>query len=106
LKIDIEVIKYLIQCGYDIFNSNSSFYNDRCSKYKSKNGNTDVTIEDRKKYFYESLCESNCYYNKFDITTYKVNCTCKPKKEIHTEKTNYTNFVVDSFKDIIKELIF
>ena len=74
-------ILYLKSFDYDIFNPNDSFYNDICSQFKSENG-LDVILEDRKKNYYQnfSLCEENCNYLGFDENNYKINCSCKIKK--------------------------
>ena len=72
---------YLKSFDYDIFNPNDSFYNDICSQFKSENGQ-DVILQDRKINYYEnfSLCEENCNYLGFDEKNYKINCSCKIKK--------------------------
>lgn len=72
--------------GYDIYNSSNKFFTDICTPFTS-NDNTDVLLEDRKKYFYQnlSLCEEGCTYGGIDYNTERVNCTCTPKEEVTTD---------------------
>ena len=88
-----DLVKQLKEQGYDILNSKDSFYNDICTPYTSSNG-TDVLIKDRKTDYYNpnlTLCEENCEYKSFDITTSKANCQCKAKTEIKSD-TSETGF--------------
>ena len=68
----------------DKYNSTSNYYTDECSKAKSEDG-VDMTIYDRK-YEYNkknmSLCELNCTYKGYNISTLKAECECPPKIEI------------------------
>ena len=62
------------------YNSSSEYYNDRCYPYTTKEG-TDITIFDRRNEYNNnmSLCEANCEYNGYNLTTKKVECECKIK---------------------------
>ena len=64
------------------YNSSSEYYNDRCYPYTTEEG-TDITIFDRRNEFNNnmSLCEANCEYNGYNLTTKKVKCECKIKTE-------------------------
>lgn len=101
LKVDINTLKDLYNNGYDIFDSYDSFYNDICSKYSS-NSNTDITLQDRKNDFYQSICESNCTYNYFDLNSNKVNCSCLTKINVNIEKTDFSENLANSFKNVMK----
>ena len=63
--------------GYDIYDINNSFYNDRCAP-ASIDGN-DITLSDRIKDFYPSnykLCNESCEYNSTDLTNLRLICIC------------------------------
>ena len=66
--------------GYDILNGNDSFYNDICTPFSSEYS-TDITLEDRKIYYYspELFCEKNCFYSSYNIYNLKVDCECSVK---------------------------
>ena len=49
-----KIIANLEKLGYDVFNLNSPFYTDFCTKYTTEDG-TDMTLADRKKYIYEAI---------------------------------------------------
>ena len=70
----------LDESGYNLFNSNDSFYNDFCTPYTSTNG-TDVTLKDRQKEIYskfgnKKLCQNDCEFLYFNQTTQKAKCNC------------------------------
>ena len=98
----IKKIKHLKDQGYDIFDSQDSFYNDICSSFNSENS-TDVIIKDRKLDFYNpniSLCENSCEYKSFDVNTSRVNCECEIKKEINSDISGIkfsTNSLLENF---------
>ena len=52
-------MKTVIEEGYNIFDSNSNFYNDLCTAFTNENGNDVLLSERRKDYFNENynLCE-------------------------------------------------
>ena len=57
------LIEYLQNFGFDVFNLNSPFYTDFCTQYTTPDG-TDMTLADRKKYIYEAIMnEVNCQKN-------------------------------------------
>ena len=64
--------------GYDMFNINDKFYQDLCTPYKS-DGNTDVTLKDRKNYIYnndDTQCQPNCYFSAYSVETEYMSCEC------------------------------
>ena len=75
-----EKYKLGLKYGYDIFNPNSSFYNDICTIFDSEYS-TDLILEDRKKYYYtpQLFCEEDCTYVSYNITSNKVTCDCYTK---------------------------
>ena len=86
---------YFSQQGYDIYDKNSSFYNDKCSPAYLYNN--DITLSDRKKDIYPNnvtLCPDNCVYKAFNIEEKTVNCDCN----LNTSK-NYTNKTDDFLKE-------
>ena len=63
--------------GFDIYDINSSLYNDFCTPAYS--GDNDMVLSDRKKYIYPNnvtLCKSNCVYKSVDIETQRIICEC------------------------------
>ena len=91
--------------GYDILNPKSSFYNDICTPFISEY-DTDISLEDRKKYYYspELLCENNCEYSAYNIYNLKVNCQCKIKTSMNFDISN-NNFVsIELNSDFNKEM--
>ena len=93
----------LNQSGYDLLNSNDSFYNDICSIYTTMNG-TDISINDRQEsYFNQSitLCQEGCTYDYFDNITYKVKCIC-PVSQISIKNENSEQEENDFVSTIVK----
>ena len=87
--------KKLNNLGYDIFNSNDSFYNNICTKFTSEY-NTDMTINDRRKYYYiynELLCEENCNYVFYNCSNMKVTCDCPIKTTISSHLNYISNYI-------------
>ena len=66
----------LSEQGFDIYDPQDSFYNDKCSSYS--NGTVDVVLSDRRKDIYVDLsfCNEGCVYEGINYTTNKVNCNC------------------------------
>ena len=63
------------------YNSSSDYYNNICYKFETING-TDITIYDRKNDYNKknlSLCEGNCKYNNYNLTSKRVICECNIK---------------------------
>ena len=93
--------------GYDIFDLNDAFYNDKCTPFTTPNG-TDILLSDRITYYFhnnETLCQSNCEFSNYDFETQYLECSCDtsnseiPTKDIEsfTPKTFY-----ESFYDVLK----
>ena len=65
------------------YDPNSEYYNDICNQTKSSNG-TDITLYDRKNEYNiknMSLCEDNCEFKEYNITSKKVLCICDIKNK-------------------------
>ena len=75
---EINKIKQTNKYGYDIFQKNSSFFNEFCTRFTSES-NTDVLISDRQKdYFIDTeLCEKGCNYKGYNIEKNQILCDCK-----------------------------
>ena len=101
-----DLAKHLKEQGYDLFNSYDDFYTDICSPYNSVN-NTDVTIKDRKYYFYASnitLCEETCEYKEFYVKPMKAKCRCNTKTEVKedNEVKFSPNKIIENFYKVEK----
>ena len=65
-------------------NSSSEYYNDECNIYTTDSW-TDIILKDRRNEYIKnnmSLCENNCKYNGYNITTKRVDCQCKVKNTL------------------------
>ena len=96
--------QYFYEQGYDIYNKNSSFYNDSCTPVHLYEN--DITLEDRKKDIYPNnaiLCEENCNYKGVDLNNKKIICECNLNaNKNYTNMSFYNNFWEDSnFFDIL-----
>ena len=68
---------YFAEQGYDIYDKNSNFYNDICSK--AYINESDITLRDRKRDIYPNnitLCKDNCYYSDIIREEKKIICKC------------------------------
>ena len=89
IKIDIpiqlenntlDLYDSLLESGYNLFDSNDSFYNDICTVYTSING-TDMILSDRQNIIYSqsgniSLCQVGCSFRAYNKTIKTVQCDC------------------------------
>ena len=79
-----EIYEFLSQSGYNVFNSNDSFYNDICASFTTQNG-TDILLYDRRMDIYRStlnisLCQEGCNFQSYNIETKKAECDCYSQK--------------------------
>ena len=86
--------------GYNLFDSNDSFYNDLCTPYTTVNG-TDILLGDRKKDIYskngnKTLCQTDCSLLYYNETNQKATCNCETQ-------VNKTNLNLDLLSTIIFE---
>ena len=91
--------------GYNLFDSNDSFYNDICTTYTTQNG-TDITLLDRKQLIYDNnknvfLCQEGCEFISYNETTKKSKCNCNVQKEESITDIKQIKFtkeeIVDNF---------
>ena len=93
--------------GYDLFDKNSSFYNDICTPYDSPNG-TDVSLSTRNSEFYnatETSCQANCEYEDYSSEFSLLKCVCQViEEDIDIDKPEkYTGMTfVKGFYDVLK----
>ena len=73
--------------GYDVFNSESPFYNDVCTPFTNENGNDVLLDERRSDYFSEvlNICENGCTFVEYNITTNLYSCKCPIKDTINQQ---------------------
>ena len=83
--INKTMISYFSNNEVDVFNIKDSFFNDICYPYS--NSNSDIILKDRVLDIYQnfSLCDKDCEYEKINIETMSVECTCQVKTELNTE---------------------
>ena len=98
--------------GYNLFDSNDSFYKDVCKTYTTENG-TDISLLDRKSIIYDNnkdayLCQEGCTFSYYNETTKKSVCNCKPQKrptitnikDISFDKKEFVDdFIMSSLKN-------
>ena len=72
---------------YDVFSSDSPFYNDICTPFTNENGNDVLLDERRKDYFNENLnlCTSGCTFNDYNPTSHLYSCVCPIKGSNNTK---------------------
>ena len=99
--INKTMVNYYSDLGIDIFNSNDSFFNDIC--YPFSNENSDIVLKDRVLDIYQnySVCDNECTYDKIDIESMSVTCSCQVKTEIDMEISEpvFLKIIGDTFKD-------
>ena len=89
---NIDVCIPLIYNGsLDEIDHNSDFYNDICNTFTSEN-ETDLTLSERKKNYINNnltVCEENCNFQDYNITTEKVICSCQVKTSFLNQISEY-----------------
>ena len=92
---------YYSDLNIDIFNIEDSFFNDIC--YPFSDSKSDTILKDRVLDIYQnySLCEIGCSYDKIDIESMIVTCSCEVKTEVDVEESEpaFGKIIEDSFKD-------
>ena len=97
--------------GYDIYNSKSDFYNNRCtSAHINKN---DITVKDRKDEIYPNsviLDKTNCIYINADLNNKRLNYNCSfnatiYNNEISTDNDNENDIQDSNFFKYFLDLI-
>ena len=85
----------LSSSGYNIYDSNDSFYNDICVTYTTENG-TDMSMSEKNELQNNletlSLCQEGCFLSYFNSTNKKATCNCKVKETKTVSNYNEINF--------------
>ena len=94
-----EIYNSLSESGYNLFDSEDSFYQDICTTYTTLNG-TDMILSDRKKDIYSStsdvtMCQTGCTLESYNSNTKKASCNC----DASTAQTSLSNLDIDSLFD-------
>ena len=113
-KYKMDLLKKVKDLGYDIFDLNSSFYNDICSVFTYNN--SDITLSERKTLLDlsdEDLYRNNCSYINSDIKTLRSIYLCKIgndlinnnssdiiENDINIENNNFLDLVSTNIKNI------
>ena len=98
----------LKELGYNLFDSNDSFYTDICSPFSTENG-TDILLDDRKNKIYNeniSLCQNDCKLISYNDTNKKAKCVCDIKENDIYNPDFDKNILADNFYDILKNTNF
>ena len=84
---DLDSFLYLANQGIDLFNSNSEFFTDLCTHFKSPYDGKDIPLRERFKLFFPnvSLCETGCTIKGINTTTNTSICECKLNDLINNE---------------------
>ena len=95
----LSLFKSLNESGYNLFDSNDSFYSDICTPYTTENG-TDISLNDRKIIIAEigndmNLCQTGCNLKSYDSSKSKATCVCYV--ESTPAVTNFENIGAESF---------
>ena len=74
------VLKNMIEQGYNPFDINDKFYREICTPYDSENG-TDVLLDAREEYYYSTInslqCPENCHTTSYDLDSKYLKCECE-----------------------------
>ena len=95
-----ELYDSLSESGYNLFDSEDSFYQDICTTYTSANG-TDMLLSDRKNDIFSSsqnlsLCQTGCKLASYNSETKKARCNCNIDD---SGSSGVMNLDIDSFFD-------
>ena len=95
--IQFERAYELSSLGYDLYNPEDPFYNDKCAPFA--NNLVDVPLKDRREEFYIEVpfCGSNCRYEGINYTTSKVNCNCSVDEREVKQKMKFSSFGEELF---------
>jgi len=98
-KETLSLYKSLNKSGYNLFDSNDSFYTDICTPYTTENG-TDISLNDRKEIIVDfgndmNLCQTGCNLRSYDSSKNKATCICYVENT--QVETNFDNIGAESF---------
>jgi len=106
----LNIYNNLSSSGYNLFDSNDSFYNDICSTYTSDNKKDmllidrwdDIYIPNNEKY----MCQSGCKLINYNITSQRADCECYFQKQDIFETLEEISFdkriILETFMGTIK----
>ena len=105
----IELIKNILDQGYNPFDLNDKFYREICTPYNSENG-TDVLLDDREEYIYstivnETTCPSGCTPSAYSLDSKYITCECDANDGIvaldlnHISSENVASSFLSSLKN-------
>ena len=102
----IKAYEKLKESGYDMFNINDQFYQDKCTPFDSSNG-TDILLTDRIDNIYnndDTQCQSNCQFSLYSLESKYISCSCSINKNINNTKIEKFNpkKIYESFYDVLK----
>ena len=86
--------------GYNILDSNDSFYNDICSQFTSED-NTDMILLDRKKNYYNNdltQCDEGCSFKNVNLKQKQLQCQCPIKNDFKISKFDKKDFLNSFYK--------
>ena len=104
IKINIVIPASIDENNLFKYNSSHEYYNDICFPYTTKD-KTDIIIKDRRNEFINnnlSLCEKDCSYKGYDLSTKKAKCECyiKIKLSSFDEIRLNKDLLLKKFKDL------
>ena len=92
--------------GYNLFDSNDSFYNDICAIYTTENG-TDINLNDRQHVIEDSgttlnFCQVGCTMIGYNNKTQKAVCNCNIQETKNVSNLNDIIFPTELLTNIIE----
>ena len=92
--------------GYNLFDTNDSFYNDICATYTTENG-TDISLNDRQEAVNNkgtilNYCQVGCSMIGFNNKTQKAECNCNIQQIKTVTNLNEIEFTTQLFNNIFK----
>ncbi len=78
VEIDKKAYSEFISNGFNIYDSNSEFYNSRCKPLVNTTSEGDITLNERMEKLYKNIsfsCGDKCLFNEIDTNNYTV-CDC------------------------------
>ncbi len=104
-SLNLKKIDAIAKRGYEIFNSNSTYFNDRCIPIRG--GDEAETIQGRRKDFQNLTfgCAGGCQFGGINTTTGYANCNCKTSSTSEEIGTKFVNKILDSFNSTNIEIM-
>ena len=106
----LNIYNNLNSLGYNLFDSNDSFYNDICTTYSSDN-KKDILLSDRWEDIYvpnneKYMCQDGCKLIDYNTTNQKADCECYFEKQDIIQTLEEIKFdkkeIVESFMGTLK----